>query len=97
VGLTNELVDRLYAALGAGDSTTLAEVLAPGLMMPLPQITEEDKRKILGENYARMAGLDIGQLHAEMRDDEFASSADLREAAPYSTTKFIDAPSMVLA
>jgi len=65
-------------------------------MTPLPQITEEDKRKILGENYARMAGLDIAQLQAEMQD-EFVSSTGPHEAVPYSTTKLLDASSMVPA
>lgn len=68
-----------------------------GLMTPLPQITDEDKRKILGENYARMAGLDIAQLQADMRDDGFASSADRHEAVPYSTTKLVHASSVVPA
>lgn len=61
-----------------------------GLMSPLPQITEEDKRNILGRNYARMAGLDIEQLQAASRNDEFDSSVDRQDVMPYSTTSLVD-------
>lgn len=48
----------------------------------LPQITDADKRGILGENYARMHDLDIETLKTAMKDDEFSSSGALAE--PYS-------------
>ena len=60
-----------------------------GLLAPLPQITDEDKRNILGRNYARMAGLDITELQQAAADDDFtvpASQVDTIE--PYSTTSF---------
>lgn len=56
-----------------------------GFFFPLPQLTAEDKRGILGLNYARMTGLDIDALRAAAKDDEFAS-ADSAGVLPYSTT-----------
>ena len=44
-----------------------------GNMAPVPQLTEADKRGILGENYARLHGLDIEQLKADMSDDPFSA------------------------
>ena len=61
-----------------------------GLFFPIPQLTHEHKRAILGGNIARLHGLDIDQLAAGIKDDEFATdSAEL--PAPYSTTSMADA------
>lgn len=59
----------------------------------IAQITEEDKRKILAENYARLHGLDLGERLSRIKGDEF----DLRRpdgsapAVAYSTTEVADA------
>lgn len=50
------------------------------------QITEEDKRKMLGENLADAHGLDIDAIQAAQADDEFADRG--APAEPYSTTTF---------
>lgn len=58
-----------------------------GLASPLPQITEEHKRNILGRNYARFHGLDIERLLADVEDDEFDRQRRRHGlAAPFSTT-----------
>ncbi len=51
-----------------------------GLFGPLSQITDDHKRGILADNYARMHGLDIAALKAGVADDEFARA---RRADPY--------------
>jgi predicted TIM-barrel fold metal-dependent hydrolase len=56
-----------------------------GLFGPIPQITEEHKRKIYGENFARLHGLDINAMKAAIANDEFSSKSDTLPA-PYSTT-----------
>jgi uncharacterized protein len=55
----------------------------------IPQLTPVAKRKILAENYAKMAGLDLEARLAEIADDEFAerraqNGGELFE--PFSTT-----------
>lgn len=37
------------------------------------QITQEDKKKILGENWAEAHGFDIDELEARMKDDEYSN------------------------
>lgn len=37
------------------------------------QITQEDKKKILGENWAEAHGFDIDELKATMKDDEYSN------------------------
>jgi predicted TIM-barrel fold metal-dependent hydrolase len=59
---------------------------ASGFITPLPQITEEDKRGILGLNYARMAGLDIAELQTGLAGDEFSDVTDPGGVQPFSTT-----------
>lgn len=55
----------------------------------LPQLTIENKRKILWENYAAMTGLDLDGRLERIQGDEFAERRGDGdpEAAPYSTTK----------
>lgn len=43
----------------------------------LPELTEDIKRKILGENAARILGLDIEQLKSEAQGDQFADRTEL--------------------
>jgi len=43
-----------------------------GLVGELPQLTDEYKRKILGENYAAFIGLDIEAAKERIADDEFS-------------------------
>lgn len=38
----------------------------------VPQITDEHKRKILGENYADLIGFDIDEAKERIADDEFS-------------------------
>jgi len=49
------------------------------------EITEEDKRRMVGANLADAHGFDVETLRAETADDEFA---DRSVADPYSTTAF---------
>jgi predicted TIM-barrel fold metal-dependent hydrolase len=60
-----------------------------GLFAPIPELTEEHKRKILGENYARMHGLDLERLKSGIAEDEFDFDPD-DPPAPYSTTTVAD-------
>lgn len=48
----------------------------------LPELTPEIKRLILGENAARIVGLDIERMKSEMEGDEFWDRGEL--AAPWS-------------
>jgi uncharacterized protein len=57
-----------------------------GLFGPLPQLTEMHKAKILGENYARVHGLDIEALREGIKGDEFERELGTPPPAPYSTT-----------
>lgn len=49
-------------------------------------VTQADKEKILAENVARLYGLDLNALKAQVRDDEFSDQDGLAE--PFSTTNF---------
>jgi uncharacterized protein len=55
--------------------------------LALPQIDKAAKRKILGENYARLIGLDIEAAKQRVSNDEFAQRRAEGKAAPYSTTR----------
>ena len=51
----------------------------------IPQITAEDKQLILGGNYARILGIDIGEAKKRLANDEFAKErARTGIQAPYS-------------
>jgi len=57
-----------------------------GLFAPLTQITDEHKRNILANNYARVHGIDIEARKAAIADDEFSRSrAQEPNPEPYST------------
>ena len=62
-----------------------------GLFFPIPQLTHEHKRALLGGNLARLHGFDIDQLAAGIKDDEFAMEPGAELPAPYSTTSMADA------
>lgn len=49
-----------------------------------PQLTIEIKRKILGENIARMHGIDIKQRRAAIADDQWSQQRAAGKAAPWS-------------
>jgi uncharacterized protein len=53
------------------------------------QITEQEKRMVLADNYARMNGVDLQERLARIRGDEFDQRVDrdAERAEPYSTTK----------
>lgn len=54
----------------------------------IPDLTEEHKRKILGENYADMIGLDLDEVRDDIEDDEFSRQHEEDGIAePYSTMK----------
>ncbi|MBS1678847.1 MAG: amidohydrolase family protein [Actinobacteria bacterium] len=57
-----------------------------GLFTPIPAITHEHKRALLGGNLARLHGLDIETLGAAIADDEFSRATAGGLADPYSTT-----------
>ena len=50
-----------------------------------PQLTPEIKKKILGENLARLHGIDVEAKKAEIANDEFAKRRANGLAAPWST------------
>ena len=62
-----------------------------GTFFPPPQLTREHKRKILGENLARLHGFDLDALAANIAGDEFSATQDGTLPAPYSTTTLADA------
>ncbi len=57
-----------------------------GLFAPIPQLTHEHKRAILGGNLARLYDLDVEALKAGIADDEFSRATAAGLAEPYSTT-----------
>jgi predicted TIM-barrel fold metal-dependent hydrolase len=62
-----------------------------GTFFPIPQLTDEHRRKMLGENLARLHGLDIAKLADGIKDDEFSGTQDAELPTPYSTTSMADA------
>jgi predicted TIM-barrel fold metal-dependent hydrolase len=59
-----------------------------GIISELPELTDEHKRKILGENYADLVGLDIEAVQKSIADDEFSQRrAEEGRAPPFSTTE----------
>jgi uncharacterized protein len=71
--------------LGAFRDFTFPEDLLEGLGNPVPQLTDGDKRGILGENYARLHGLDIEGLKAGMSTDAFSDQDPMRLDEPYAS------------
>ena len=62
-----------------------------GTLLPIPQITRAHKEKILGGNLARLHGLDVETLKANIAGDEFAVIQAEGLRSPYSTTQFASA------
>ena len=63
-----------------------------GLFSAVEQITDEQKRKMLGKNYADFVGLDVEEARAEFVGDEFDQRREEEGlAAPYSETQSADA------
>ena len=55
----------------------------------LPSMTKDLKKKVLGENYARILGLDIPAMKAKLEQDEFGvAKAQTGKASPYSSVPF---------
>lgn len=59
-----------------------------GLFGEIPQISDEDKANILGQNYARVQGLEVDAMKERIEGDDF--SLDGGAAPPYSTTTVAD-------
>lgn len=49
-----------------------------------PEVTDEIKRKILGENFARMHGIDIEERKAAIQGDDWAKMRQEGKAVPWS-------------
>ncbi|HEY1704500.1 MAG TPA: amidohydrolase family protein [Trebonia sp.] len=56
-----------------------------GMFGPIRQLTDEDKRGILGGNYARAHGLDLDAARTKITGDEFWRAADEPLPEPYAT------------
>lgn len=52
----------------------------------VPEMTRENKEKVLGKNYARMLGLDIDEIQAGIASDEFSREPGAGLETAYSTT-----------
>jgi hypothetical protein len=57
------------------------------LQSGIPEMTEEGRRKIFAENYARMIGLDLDARLAAVRGDEFDQRRGEGLLPPFSTTQ----------
>jgi predicted TIM-barrel fold metal-dependent hydrolase len=100
----NDLLDRMFwssSAMGAHPLPQLeafAKLEFPqdileekGLFAPIQQITDEDKRGILGENYADFVGLDIEKARNRIEGDEFDQRVEQNGYAdPFQTTEAAD-------
>lgn len=97
-------IDRMYWASGAMNCHPRAGLEAfmtfqfpddvrdrTGTFFPIPQLTDEHRRKILSENLARLHGFDIAALAEGIKDDEFSGTQDAELPDPYSTTSMADA------
>lgn len=92
------VIDQLYWGSGCGAYPAQPQIEAfwdfefsessqgHGLF-DVPDMTRENKEKILSKNYAEMLGLDIAELQAGIEDDEFSQQRGDSLAEPYSTTR----------
>lgn len=96
-----EVLDQLYWSSAAGTYSPQPQLEAfrdleipddirdrAGMAGKVPQITDEHKRKILGENYADLIGFDIDEAKERIADDEFSRRQEEQDglADPLSTT-----------
>jgi predicted TIM-barrel fold metal-dependent hydrolase len=97
-------LDRIYWASGAMNSHpqpgleafmnfqfTEEQMERHGIFFPIPQLTHEHKRAILGGNIARLHGLDVDALAEGIKGDEFAMEPGAPLPTPYSTTSLAGA------
>jgi hypothetical protein len=57
-----------------------------------PPLTEQAKRKMLGENYCRLHGLDVDELKKNVANDEWARQRhDAPSPEPWSTVRDVRA------
>jgi predicted TIM-barrel fold metal-dependent hydrolase len=97
-------IDRMYWASGAMNCHPRPSLEAfmtfqipdevrerVGTFFEIPQITDEHRRKMLGENLARLHNLDIAKLADAIKDDEFSETQGQPLPTPYSTTPLADA------
>ncbi len=63
-----------------------------GMFKPIRQITEQDKRNLFGETFARLHGLDIAALKKGIEGDQFSRPAGVPPAPPMSTIGHARAP-----
>lgn len=64
------------------------ETRKKGLGGKIPQITDEDKRKILGENYAALRDLDVEEARERIAEDEFSRQRAAKGMAdPWTTAQ----------
>lgn len=61
----------------------------------IPQITDEDKRKILGENYAELRGIDVDAASERVSGDEFGRTIDEEGKADPWTTTSVEAEAII--
>lgn len=59
-----------------------------GLFKPVRQITDQDKRNLFSENFARLHGLDLAAIRSGIENDEFSRSPGTSPAEPFSTLSF---------
>ena len=59
-----------------------------GLFKPLRQITEQDKRGLFAENFARLHGLDLDKYRKGIANDQFARAPGTAPADPMTTLSF---------
>ena len=98
------VIDRMYWASGAMNCHPRPSLEAfmtfqipdevrerVGTFFEIPQLTDEHRRKILGENLARLHGFDIDKLASAIEDDEFSDTQGKELPVPYSTTPLADA------
>jgi predicted TIM-barrel fold metal-dependent hydrolase len=97
-------IDRMYWASGAMNCHPRPSLEAfmtfqipdevrerVGTFFEIPQLTDQHRRKILGENLARLHGFDISMLAEGIEDDEFSGTQGKELPVPYSTTPLADA------
>jgi predicted TIM-barrel fold metal-dependent hydrolase len=52
-----------------------------------PPLTEQAKRKILGENYCRLHGLDVDEVKSKVTDDDWTRERATASSEPWATVR----------